>query len=189
MDRVDRERRHDEAWQKEVLDGLARMIDVLHDISDGIQQLVEASAHAPTPVAAEQESNAPQLFSVRGLAEHLGVSPSVIYGLRTTGDGPVSTKLGSRLYFHRDDVAAWLSEQRQDPGTATRPWRGSHLPGRIGSTIPRSSEPLKRTYCTGSHTEPMAASKYSGRAVCRVCRDDVIVNRDGRLRKHYPRGW
>src|SRR4051812_28413121 len=104
---------------------MARMLDVLHDISDGVQQLVAASAHTPTPAPIDPDANVPQLLSVRGLAEHLGVSPGVIYGLRTTGDGPVVTKLGNRVYFHRDDVAEWLARQRDDPGPATRPWRGS----------------------------------------------------------------
>jgi hypothetical protein len=34
MNAIDRQRRHDENWQHAVLDGLARVLDVLHDISE-----------------------------------------------------------------------------------------------------------------------------------------------------------
>jgi predicted DNA-binding transcriptional regulator AlpA len=190
MGQVDRQRRHDERWQHEVLDALARMLDVLHDISDGVRALAESTARQTPAVQSEAPgAGLPQLLSVKGLADLLGVSTSAVYSLRATGNAPPVTRLGARLYFNREDVTAWLREQRQDPESGTRLWREAYIPGRVGSRLPRSSERKPRSYCAGSNTEPMAASRWSGRAVCQVCRDDVLVNRDGRLRKHYPRSW
>lgn len=188
MDKTERQRRHDELFQKEVRDGMSRILDVLHDISDGIRTLQQ-------PIGSAQESepptelDGPALLSVKDLAGELGITTSAVHNLRYSGNAPVVTKLGGRIYFQRADVDQWLRRQRQTPEDNTQPWRGSFMPGRIGSNLPRSSDPLKRAWCSGSHTEPMAASKYTGRGVCRACKDDDLVNRDGRLRKHYPRWW
>ncbi len=168
-------------------DGMARALDVMHDISDGIRQLTEL-LQAPTPTEQSQDVSESLLLSVKGLAALVGTSEASLYSLRSTGKGPPVTRVGSRVYFQRVDVDAWLREQREYPET-TRPWRDAFLPGRIGFTVPRSSVRGRHEYCAGSHTEPLAASKYSGRAVCRSCRDDVLVNRDGLLRKHDPKSW
>lgn len=190
-----RHRRHDERFQKEVLDALDRMHQVLHDISDSVGDLAAQAvkgAPADSPVRAAPGSEPPEklLFTVQGLAAMTGLSRSAIYQLRHANEGPVPTKVGSRLFFHRDDIAAWLDRHRQNADDSdTRPWREGWMPGRIGRSHPRSSEPQMAPWCTGSHTEPMAASRYPGRNVCRICRGDVLVNRDGRLRKHHPRGW
>lgn len=171
----------------EVLDGLARMLDVLHAISDGLRALSSALARAdktkpPPPAMPRQDTKL--LFSIGDLAHLLGVPVGTIRNLRHRGKAPTVTKVGGRLMFQRTDVDTWLAEQREEETEDTSRWRAAHLPGRIGSSIPRSTQPYP--YCSGSHTEPMAASRYSGRGVCRVCRDDVVVNRDGRLRKHRP---
>ena len=188
MDITERQRRHDELFQKEVVDGLSRILDVLHDISDGIRDLHHAADRAPMP-APPTAPEGPALLSVKDLAAELGITTSAVHNLRYSGQAPVVTKLGGRVYFQRVDVDDWLLRQREIPEDNTRPWRESFTPGRIGATLPRSSDPPKREWCSGSHTEPMAAAKYVGRGVCRVCKDDVLVNRDGRLRKHYPRWW
>jgi hypothetical protein len=185
----DRQRKHDELWQKEVVDGMARMLDVLHDISDGIQKLSAASPPAPPAPPTANEESQKRLLSVTDLAALLGVTPEVVRGLRASGNGPPVTKVGRRIFFQRKDIEVWFEKNREVPVENFQPWRGTYLPGRIGSTVPSSSKPAERKYCSGSNTEPMAASPYSGRAVCRVCKDHPIVNRDGRLRKHYPRGW
>jgi excisionase family DNA binding protein len=170
------------------------MHQVLHDISDGVRELStnlkQATPAAPSPPPGDQ-GDTKLLVTVAELATMTGLSKSSIYQLRYTRDGPVPTKVGGRLLFHRDDVAAWLETQREpaDESDRIRPWRESWTPGRIGQGHPRSSEPVKAPWCRGSGTEPMAASRYAGRAVCRDCRDDVLVNKDGRLRKHHPRGW
>jgi predicted DNA-binding transcriptional regulator AlpA len=190
MDRTERERRHDERWQKEVVDGMGRMLDVLHDISDGVRRLVEADVRPiPTVTPTEPQESAQQLLSVSQLAEFLGVPQNSVRGMRASGSGPPVTKIGSRVFFHRKDIEPWLEKQREAQPDWTQPWRGAYMPGRVGSNIPRSSEPAKREWCDGSNTEPLAASRYQGRSVCRACKDDVMVNRDGRLRKHHPRWW
>lgn len=188
MNPIERQRRHDERWQHEVVDGLARMLDVLHDISDAVRELAAVPPERSTSSDPERET-LPLLLSVTSLADALGVSPSTVRSFRASGHGPRPTKVGGRLFFHRDDVETWLQELRPADEARTRPWSGALLPGRIGSSLPVSSAPQKRAYCAGSHTEPMAASRYSGRAVCRACKDDVLVNKDGRLRKHFPGPW
>lgn len=189
MNTLDRQRRHDERWQKEVLNGMARTLDVLHDISDHLQRLTEllGRERQPTPPGLPEEPEG-VLLSVNRLAEYLGITPAAVRNLQVGGKGPSVTRVGSRVYFHRDDVAHWLARIRPEEN-AGRPWRGAYLPGRIGSTFPSSSERSKQAYCSGSHTEPRSASPYSGRAVCRACGDHVLVNNNGLLRKHYPRGW
>lgn len=185
MTTTNRLRRHDERWQAEVLDALARMLDVLHDVSDAVRELglrIEGGRSAP-PDAAPVPREGPILLSVAGLTEYLGVSASTIRGLRSSGRGPVATTVGRRVFFQQADVDAWLSEQRTIV-ESTQPWRTAYTPGRVGGSLPRSSG--SAPYCSGSNTEPLAASRYSGRGVCRVCRDDVLVNKDGRVRKHRP---
>jgi excisionase family DNA binding protein len=189
MDPVRRQHRHDEAWQNAVVDGMARMMDVLHDISDGVRQIAEATSGPTTDARIAPSEGQRPMLSVDELAELLGVSGGSVRSLRWSGKGPIATKIGGRVLFQRNDVDAWLEQRREVSDDQTRPWRDSYVPGRIVSSVPQSSEPARRAYCSGSHTEPMAASRFSGRAVCPVCRDDVLVNRDGLLRTHYPRGW
>ncbi len=186
---AERQRRHDELFQTEVADGLGRILSVLHDISDGIREFQRTTTSAPEVVLTDTPAVHQQLLSVKDLAEMLGTSTGFVYGLRASGNGPVATKVGGRLLFQRADIEDWLHRQRETPGDNTQPWRGSFMPGRIGANLPRTSEPQKRAWCSGSHTEPMTAAKYTGRGVCRVCKDDVLVNRDGRLHKHLPRWW
>src|SRR4051812_34521817 len=107
---TDRQRRHDEQWQHAVLDGLARMLDVLHDISDGLQQL-NAATPPSTPQTNDPTPHGPQLMSVNDLAEHLGVAPSLIRSRRYIGDGPPATMVGSRVFYNRSDVDAWLAQR------------------------------------------------------------------------------
>lgn len=76
VNQEERTRRHNERWQREVLDGLARAMTVLHDISDGIQQLNRTLSRQQTalpPPPIEMDSGEPMFFSILDLAEHLGV--------------------------------------------------------------------------------------------------------------------
>jgi hypothetical protein len=43
---IDRQRRHDEKWQAEVIDGMNRVLTVLHDISCGTRDLTQAVRNA-----------------------------------------------------------------------------------------------------------------------------------------------
>lgn len=182
------QRQHDERWQTEVLDGLARIHEVMHDISDGVQKLVALLERVPPPLQALRTSLYERtLLSVDDLAELLGVTPNTVRGLRASRHAPTVTKVGRRVFFRQEDVDVWLNDRRERAPEAAAPWTGSWLPGRIGSSVARTSE--RPDHCEGSHSEPLTASPYSGRAICRVCRDAVIVNHDGRLRKHYPKTW
>lgn len=187
---LDRQRAHDERWQREVLSGLDRILAVLHDISDNTRELLRGNSERPAETADTERTESPQaMLSIDDLAEILGVSRTTVYGLRYRGEGPPSVKVGRSIRYDRREVDTWLEERREPQPGGTRPWKGAYLPGRIGSGVPASSEPPAVRTCTGSHTEPTAASEYSGRGICRECGDHVIVNKDGRLRKHRPRWW
>jgi excisionase family DNA binding protein len=182
---IDRQRRHDEKWQAEVIDGMNRVLAVLHDISDGIRDLTQAVRTAeqtrqPPPAAAERVQS--DYSSIRDLAELLGISEAAVRGLRQRGEGPTATKVGRRLRFRRHDVDRWLASRREDPVSRTRPWKQAWMGGGIGTGLARTTAPP--SYCSGSHTEPVAASRYQGMGICRVCGDDVSVIKNGTLRKH-----
>ena len=85
-------------------------------------------------------------------------------------------------------IELWLDDARHDPRPEAAPWRTSFTPGRIGASVAKAP-PVDRSWCAGSHTEPTAASQYHGRGLCRVCRDDVLINRNGLLRKHRRPSW
>ena len=73
--------------------------------------------------------------------------------------------------------------KRHYPTPMTAPWRTSYAGQGLGANLPRST-PAPLPSFKGSHREPSAASVYSGRGICRVCRDDVLINRNELLRKH-----
>ena len=182
-----KQRRHDERVQHEILAGLARILDVLHDISDSLQELVRDAPRPATDADDATPDNHPILLSVNDAAELLGIAPSSVRNLCANGHGPPITRLGRRVYIARADLDSWVDAQRQDPTAATIRWRTAYTPGRIGLDVPATTESRKLPWCTGSHTEPTAASAYSGRGICRICKDDVLINRNGLLRKH--RRW
>src|SRR4051794_67725 len=125
MDIAERQRRHDEKWQHEVLSGMSRLLDVLHDISDAVRELAEAQARQwtlDTNAAPAPSRTRPQLLSVEDLAELLGVTPGTVRGLRSSREAPVATKVGRRVFFDRDDVDEWLRQRREPTTPDTVPW-------------------------------------------------------------------
>jgi hypothetical protein len=113
MTTIDRQRGRDAKWQVEVLDALARIVDVLHDISDGVRELSVRVDERRTP----REQTPPHrdrevLLSVEDLAVKLGLSVNAIRALRARRRGPPATMVGSRVFFQPDDVDAWLSANR-----------------------------------------------------------------------------
>jgi len=56
-----------------------------------------------------------RLLTVEEVAEWLGVPVGTIYAWRYRGCGPVSYKVGRHVRFRREDVEAWLVDQRSDP--------------------------------------------------------------------------
>ena len=184
------ERRRDERVQDEALGALQRILDVLHDVSDGIQELqrlqMEASSRAdPSPI----EAPGPLLLSIDGAAELIGISSSSMRRMCDASYGPTTVRIGSRIFLHRTDLDQWLEEARHRPGGETVRWRDAPSLGRVGSTVPKVKRAGDEAWCSGSHSEPRSASAYSGRGVCRACGDDVLINRSGLLRKHRRWRW
>ena len=174
---------------KEVLDGLDRIHQVLHSVATDVHELVEkGERQRAVATPSESEGSEPRLLAVKEMAEYLGISSSTAYGLRHGEAGLVPVQIGNRVYFRREDVDRWL-DQMQRAEAAARTGFGSRpfTTNRIGSSVPASSEPLKRNYCNGSGLEPARLSRYAGRGVCPVCGDDPLLKNDGRLRKHLPR--
>jgi excisionase family DNA binding protein len=88
------------------------------------------------------EDDSKLLFSIEDLAEQLGVPVGTVRSLRATGRAPTATKVGKRLFFQRNDIDAWLKRQCELDVEMSQPWRESFMPGRIGSSVPRSTAPL-----------------------------------------------
>lgn len=189
MTSFEQRRRRDEDVQQELLGGMKRILDVLHDISDGVRELQTSLGEQRVPSAslpdAEEE---PLLLSIADAAELTGIKPGSFRTLCDANHGPPTVRIGKRIYLRRTDLERWLDEARHDPQPEAVPWRSGFTRGGIGSSLAKPG-PIDRSWCAGSHTEPKAASQYHGRGLCRVCRDDVLINRNGLLRKHRRPSW
>ncbi|NVB41540.1 helix-turn-helix domain-containing protein [Pseudenhygromyxa sp. WMMC2535] len=54
----------------------------------------------------------PYLLRADEVAELLRVSRKAVYCMVDRGEIPGVTKIGRRIRFHRDDLLAWLEDQR-----------------------------------------------------------------------------
>jgi excisionase family DNA binding protein len=61
--------------------------------------------------ASSSEKHLPELMTIGEVAEYLGVPVSTIHFWRGRKQGPPAFKVGRRLMFRADDVAAWLDER------------------------------------------------------------------------------
>jgi predicted DNA-binding transcriptional regulator AlpA len=52
-------------------------------------------------------------LNTRQAAAHLRLKPSTLDHWRSVGGGPVFHKLGSRIYYTRDDLEAWVQSRRR----------------------------------------------------------------------------
>lgn len=187
----ERRRRRDEQVQDEVLGGLQRILDVLHDISDGIRELQadvreeRRSSVAPEPTGLPQ----PLLLSIDEAADLTGIKSSSFRRLCDASHGPPTVRFGRRIFVQRSDLERWLDDARREQRGGPVRWSERVAPGRIGSTVSNSVSKVETSWCSGSHSEPRAASEYPGRSVCRACGDDVLINRSGLLRKHRRWRW
>ena len=187
----ERRRRRDEQVQDEVLGGLQRILDVLHDISDGIREVQVVVREERRSSVAPEPTGSPQslLLSIDEAAELTGIKSSSFRRLCDASHGPSTVRIGRRIFVQRSDLERWLDDARSEQrgGPVRRSERVT--PGRIGASVSKSVSGVDTPWCPGSHSEPRAASEYSGRGVCRSCGDDVLINRSGLLRKHRPWRW
>lgn len=65
--------------------------------------------------ATSTKTQLPALLTVAELAAYLGVPVSTIHFWRGRKQGPPAVKVGRRLIFRAEDVAAWLDERAGSP--------------------------------------------------------------------------
>lgn len=147
----ERERRHDEQVQREVLAGMARILDVLHDISDSLRLLAPPDRTGPSDELQEAE-DATLRLTVDEAAALLGLSPVSLRSAIAAGHGPPITLIGRRIFISRTDLRLWLKASRQEVPASEIPWRSAHLPGQIGARVPSAAARSERTSCSGSRT-------------------------------------
>ena len=52
-------------------------------------------------------------LTIKDLCELIGCSRRTLWALRTTGEAPRETRIGGKVLFHKDDVAAWVESRRK----------------------------------------------------------------------------
>lgn len=62
------------------------------------------------------EKALPDLLTVAGLSDYLGVPVSTIHFWRGRGQGPPALKVGRRLLFRTSDVVAWIDSCESSSG-------------------------------------------------------------------------
>jgi predicted DNA-binding transcriptional regulator AlpA len=173
-----------EQWQHDILLGLNRLLEVLHDISDTVHAthvLLRDQERAAVKEPPTRDDGEDRLLNVEETCEFLGVSRSQIYGtFRQIGPKPI--KIGKRTMYRKADLRAWLDARqdlRIDRGIATEPVR-VHTP-----RLPMSSyRPLKdRPDCKGSWSEPVRVNKWQD-GECRHCGNFIRRRNNGTLVKH-----
>ena len=55
------------------------------------------------------------LWTVKDVADYLGVHAKTIYLWTHESDGPPAVRLGKYLRYRPDDVIAWVEARRQEP--------------------------------------------------------------------------
>jgi excisionase family DNA binding protein len=63
------------------------------------------------------QSSLPEILTVPELAEYLDVPVRTVRFWRERGGGPTGFRVGKRLYFRADDVAAWLASMSANTGS------------------------------------------------------------------------
>ena len=58
-------------------------------------------------------TDVPTVLDATEAAHCLGLSQSTLAKLRLTGNGPAYCKLGRRVVYRREDLEAWLAENRR----------------------------------------------------------------------------
>jgi excisionase family DNA binding protein len=93
-----------------------------------------------------ESSVAERLLSVEEVAEWLAVPVGTVYAWRYRGCGPASYKVGRHVRFRREDVEAWLADQRTEPLDVS-------LRSRLLGVVP-ARNPDRKVAPTGSRAVP-----------------------------------
>ena len=62
-----------------------------------------------------------QLLTTKEAAEFLRLKPHTLENMRSEGKGPIFTKLGGRVFYHRADLKTWLRESRRRSSRGEKP--------------------------------------------------------------------
>lgn len=54
------------------------------------------------------------LMSINDVAKYLGIPVGTLYQWRAKGKGPRGLRLGKHVRFRREDVEAWITQQRSN---------------------------------------------------------------------------
>ena len=121
MDTEERRRRRDEQVQNEVLGALQRILDVLHDVSDGIRELRESveAQRRGREISASSDSAEPLLLSIDEAAELIGIGSASMRRLCDASYGPPTVRIGRRIFLQRRDLEHWLERARHESGVAS----------------------------------------------------------------------
>jgi predicted DNA-binding transcriptional regulator AlpA len=174
----------EEQWQWDVVVGLNRLLEVLHDISDTVHAthvLMQEQNKQVTRALPTVNDDGDRLLNVEETCEFLGVSRSQIYGTFRYM-GPKAIKIGKRTMYRKADLVAWLDSKRdlRIENIASQATR-VHDPMRPYTGYKPASE---RPTCKGSGTEPVRTNKH-GYGVCRECGSEwVHKKKNGTLFKH-----
>ena len=170
-----REAVYDARWRQSVEESLRRIYQKVSDVSETVQKLQDdrlLAAVEPAPA-----DGPGKLYSLKETAAMLGLSSGTI-----RSDGPTITRAGKRIMFSAEDIQRWKELHREPRDDYERNWAPSAVGSHSFPTPPKLSR--GRPMCLGSEQTPKRLSRYSGRGVCRVCNDDVLIKTDGMLRRH-----
>jgi excisionase family DNA binding protein len=54
------------------------------------------------------------LWSIKQVSAHLGVPLNTLYQWRSKGYGPKGLRIGKYVRYRREDVEAWVTQQRSE---------------------------------------------------------------------------
>jgi hypothetical protein len=102
--------------------------------------------------------NNPAVLSAGDAARALGIAPSTLAKLRLSGNGPIYCKLGRRVVYRREDLAAWLeshvARNRRRSEAATQAHRGvlnRCVNSNSTTSAPFAAEATRKNWCSAKN--------------------------------------